>query len=114
MRRAVPLLGKLVDFTPHRRSFAGTDPTSAAQAHEHRPTREVLADAVEALQNQERPAPPPTLTEIKTAMKQVEDRIEARLAIFGNGITQHTVHYSGRSCLNYLNETASIHAGATS
>jgi hypothetical protein len=51
------------------------------------PTRETLADAITAMQNNSRPTP--SLDDIDTAMCRVEERIEARLSALGNGITNH-------------------------
>lgn len=85
---AVPLLGKMVDFIPHRRSLAGSNPSAAARAHDARPTREIIADEVAALQNQAAPAP--TLHQLESSLREVEERIEARLHRLRDNINQHT------------------------
>lgn len=85
---AVPLLGKLVDFVPHRRSLSGSNPNAAARAMDARPTRVTIADEVEALQNQTIAGP--SLQQLETSFKEVEGRIEARLDGLRDCINLHT------------------------
>ena len=49
--KAVPLLGKLVDFVPHVNSLAGANPTATARAQDQRPTRKVIVEALTAFKN---------------------------------------------------------------
>jgi hypothetical protein len=81
------LLGKSIDFSPHRRSLAGTSSSAATRQHDARPMRETLADAITTMQNSSRPAP--SLEELEVTMKGVEARIDARLSALGNGINIH-------------------------
>jgi hypothetical protein len=87
-KMVVPLLGKMVDFIPHRRSLAGANPSAASRAHDARPTREVIADEINALQNQTALAP--SLQQLESSLKGVEDRIEARLNGLRETINLHT------------------------
>lgn len=87
-RRAVPLLGKFVDFVPHRRSIAGANPNEESSAHDARPMREVLADEITALTNQ-LPTGPST-DQLEASLKEVETRIEARLLGLRDHINLHT------------------------
>jgi hypothetical protein len=78
-RRAVPLLGKQVDFTPHARSLSGSSPPAAeARAQsDNRPTRQIIADAITALKNK---APSSlTITELQHTIRDAEGRIKDHL-----------------------------------
>jgi hypothetical protein len=86
-KMAVPLLGKMVDFIPHRRSLAGSNPRAASQAHDARPTRKIIADKIAALQNQAALAP--SLHELESSLQSVE-QIEARLNGLCKTINHHT------------------------
>lgn len=87
---AVPLLGKMVDFTPHKFSLSGAKPNAAARAHDTRPTREVIADEISAFQNQLAPAL--SLPQLEAMFQKVETQIEARLEGLQGNINAHTTH----------------------
>lgn len=87
-RRAVPLLGKLVDFAPHHKSISGAAPLDQSRAHDKRPTREVVQDALTALHNEE-PAGP-TLSIIQETLQAGVDSIQERLLNIRSEINQHT------------------------
>lgn len=89
-RRAVPFLGKFVDFIPHKRSIDGTNPNEASAAHDARPIREVLADEITALKNQLPIGP--SVTQLEASLKEVESRIEARLVGLRDHINLHTTN----------------------
>lgn len=87
---AVPFLGKMVDFTPHKHSLSGSNPNAASRAHDTRPTREVIADEISAFQNQLAPAP--SLPQLEEMFQKVETQIEARLEGLRGNINAHTSH----------------------
>jgi hypothetical protein len=87
-RTDVPLLGKIVEILPHRRSIAGSALTAVARQHDSRPTKEALADTISAMQNNTTQAP--SIEDMREAMRGVEQRIEARLNDLGMGINTHT------------------------
>lgn len=92
---AVPLLGKFVDFIPHRRSLGGSHPTAAARAHDARPTREVIADELAAFQNQ-LPAVP-SIQQLENSLRDAETRIDAKLAGLRDNINIHTTNTAATS-----------------
>ena len=55
-RKAVPLLGRQVDFTPHSKSISGSAPHTVSKAQDSKPTREVIAEALTAFHNESSPA----------------------------------------------------------
>jgi hypothetical protein len=87
-RCAIPLLTKMIDFVPHRKSLAGSASSPAAQLYDTRPACETLADAIIAMQNTSRSTP--TLEELHQAMRGVEERIDAYIIVLGAGINSHT------------------------
>ena len=87
-RRGIPCLGKYIDFAPHARSLAGTNPAAATRSHDQRPTREVIAEAITAYKN-ESPLLP-TLTDMETSMQAVEGRLRTHITNIGGEINSHT------------------------
>lgn len=89
------MLGKFVDFIPHKRSLAGSNPTAAARAHDTRPTREIIADEIAALQNQQPTAP--SLQQLETSIHGVEARLDAKLDSLRDNINTHTTTITAAS-----------------
>jgi hypothetical protein len=87
-RRKVPLLDKLVDFSPHTKSLAGTNPSAAAKAQDRRPTREVIAEAITAFKNDSTLAP--TFDQLPATLQQVETHLTTHMSTVGEGINLHT------------------------
>ncbi|KAG0594566.1 hypothetical protein M758_UG089000 [Ceratodon purpureus] len=87
-RRGVPCLGKLIDFIPHTRSLAGSNPIAAARTYNHWPTREVIAEKITALKNK---APsPPQLSQFEATLQAVEGHLKSHISTIGTEITTHT------------------------
>jgi hypothetical protein len=89
-RRAVPLLGKQVDFTPHARSLSGSSPpTAEARAQSNnRPTRQIIADAITTLKNE---APSSlTITELQHTIRDAEGHIKDHLQMLSSNINSYT------------------------
>lgn len=89
-KRAVPFLGKFIDFIPHRRSISSANPNDESRAQDARPTREIIADEVTALKNQFTPGP--SISQMENSLKEVEARIEAKLEGLRDNINTHTTH----------------------
>jgi hypothetical protein len=87
-RKEVPLLGKLIDFSPHIKSLAGTHPTATAKAQDRRPTCEVIAEALTAFKNESLPAP--TLNQLTDTLHQVESRLKSHITSVKDNINIHT------------------------
>ena len=87
-RRTIPLLGKLVDFTPHHRSIAGTAPPDSTRAHDNRPTREFIQEAITALKNETPQGP--SLTQIRDSIQAGVDSLQLRLTTLSAEVNQHT------------------------
>lgn len=86
-RKAVPLLGKLVDFSLHVKSLAGIHPIVAARAQDQRPTREVIAEAITAFKNDT--APDTILHQITNTLHQVENRLKTHITSTTDNINMH-------------------------
>lgn len=87
-QKAVPLLGRLVDFMPHRRSMSGTAPVASARSLDERPTRVILQDALTAFKNETPHGP--TLTQIRNSIQEGVDSLQSRLTSLSFEINQHT------------------------
>lgn len=87
-RRAIPLLGKLVDFTPHHRSINGDAPLEHTRAYDNRPTREILNDAIVALKNETPKGP--SLQQIQKSMQDGVDSLQLRLHSLSTEVNIHT------------------------
>lgn len=87
-RRTIPLLGKLVDFTPHHRSIAGSSPQESARAQDHRPTQEYIQEAITALKNETPQGP--SLAQIQDSITTGVDNLQRRLSTLSAEVNQHT------------------------
>lgn len=87
-RKAVPLLGKLVDFFPYVKSLAGSHPTAVARAQDSRPTHEVIAEAITAFKNDN--TADSTLQQLTTTLHQVEHRLKSHISSTSEDINTHT------------------------
>jgi hypothetical protein len=105
-RREVPLLGKLVDFSPHTKSLAGTNPSAVAKAQDRRPTREVIAEAITAFKNDSTPAP--TFDQLTAMLQQVETRLTTHMSAVGEGINLHTSAQVDAANTQQLNQHAAM------
>jgi hypothetical protein len=106
-RKAVPLLDKLLDFSPHVKSLAGTHPTATARAQDQRPTREIIAEAITAFKNDT--APDPTLHQLTNTLHQVETRLKTHITSVSDGINAHTTTQVEAATAQQLHQHASIH-----
>lgn len=68
--------------------MSGTNPLPSSKSQDHRPTREVIAEAITALKN-ETPAAP-TLTQFADSIHAVEDRLKSHISKLGTTINTHT------------------------
>ena len=105
-RKAIPLLGKLVDFSPHVKSLAGTHPTATAKAQDLRPTREVIAEAITALKNDT--ATDSTLHQLTNTLQQVEHRLTSHISSTSDGINTHTTTQIDAATAHQLQQHAAI------
>lgn len=87
-RKAVPLLGKLVDFFPHTKSLAGSHPSATARPQDQRPTREVIVEAITAFKNDT--AQDATLNQLTTTLHQVEHSLKSHISCTSDTINTHT------------------------
>jgi hypothetical protein len=105
-RKAVLLLGKLIDFSLHIKSLAGTHPTATARAQDRRPTREVIVEAITAFKNDS--VPSPTLDQFTATLHQVETRLKSHMSSVRNDITIHTAAKVDAASTQQMNQQAVI------
>ena len=105
-RKAVPLLGKLVDFYPHVKSLVGSNPTAIAQAQDLRPAREVIAEAITAFKNDT--ATDSTLHQITTTLHRVENRLKTHITSTSDGTNTYTTTQVAAAIAQQMHQHASI------
>ena len=105
-RKAVPLLGKLVDFSLHIKSLAGSHPTATARAQDSRPTREVIAEAITALKNES--AADSTLHQITNTLHQVEHRLKSHITQASEDTNNHTTTQVAAAIAQQLHQYTAI------
>lgn len=101
-KKAVPLLRKNVDFSPHSRSISGSAPHANARAQDCKPTREIIAEAITTLRN-ENPAGAST-NQLESSLQQVKRTIAASL---------HTAKTRFIDHLNQMSTFVNRHTTAT-
>ena len=101
-RKAVPLLGRQVDFTPHSKSISGSAPHVVSKAQDSKPTREVIAEALTALRNESSPGP--SLQQLESSLQKVELQIETSF---------HTAKHRIMEQLKRMDNTVNAHTTAT-
>ena len=106
-RKAVPLLGKLVDFSLHVKSLAGSHPTATARAHDLRPIREIIAKAITAFKNDT--TPDTTLHQLTTTLQQVETRLKTYITSTSDDVNTHTTTQLVAATVQQMTQHASIH-----
>ena len=105
-RKIVPLLGKLVDFSPHIKSLVGSQPIAIARAHDLRPTREVIAEAITAFKNDS--TPNTTLHQLTTTLQQVKIGLKTHITSASDGVNTHTTTHLAAATAQQMTQHASI------
>jgi hypothetical protein len=89
-QRAMPLLGKQVDFAPHAKSLSGSSLPAIATHNQldNKPTRPIIEEAITTLKNESpRSSNFPDLAQIiRTAKGRIKEYIDA----LGSTINNHT------------------------
>ena len=90
LHKSTIILGRRVDFVPHRGSIDGTDPKNTAIRLAHAPIREVIADKVQAMNNAANPNLLVTEQHLTKTMKDFEDKLDEKFGTLTTTINNHT------------------------
>lgn len=76
-----------MDFIPRHRSIAGTAPLDNTSAHDSRPTREFIQEAITVLKNETPQGP--SLTQIWDSIQAGVDNLHHRLTSLSSEVNNH-------------------------
>lgn len=102
-KKAVPLLGKNVDFSPHSRSISGSAPQANAYAQDRKPTREIIAEAITTLRNENSEGS--STHQIESSFQKVEQTITTSLQTAETHLIEH-LNKMGTAVNNHTTATA--------
>jgi hypothetical protein len=88
------ILGRTVDFLPHRHSVDGTNASAATKALSNFPARQAVAEGINSLRNQVVPTNSLTSNQLTDSLKESESRLEARIAALTHEVNAHTTKES--------------------
>jgi hypothetical protein len=88
------ILGRAVDFTPHRQSIDGIHASAATKALGNVPTRQAVAEDINSLRNQVAPINSLTSHQFTDSLKESESRLEAQIAALTQEVNAHTTKES--------------------
>jgi hypothetical protein len=84
------ILGRRVDFIPHRGSIDGSVPNNTAIRLAHAPAREAIADKIQTMNNVVNSNPIVTERYLSKTMKEFEDKLEEKFGTLTTTINTHT------------------------
>ena len=90
LHKSTSILGRRVDFIPHRGSIDGTVPNNTAIRLAQAPAREAIADKIQAMTNAANPNPIVTERYLTKTMKELEDKLEEKFGTLTTTINTHT------------------------
>ena len=90
LHKSTYILGRRIDFIPHRGSIDGTDPNKTAIRLAQAPMREVIAEKVQAMGNATNANPLITEKYITKTMKEFEDKLDEKFCTLTTTINTHT------------------------
>ena len=103
------ILGRRVDFIPHRGSIDGTDPNQTAIRLAQAPAREAIADKIQAMGNANNPNPLITEKFLTKTMKELEDKLDEKFGSLSTTINHHTDRRHEATTTTITNHTSNLH-----
>ena len=90
LHKSTSILGRRVDFIPHRGSIDGTVPNNTAIRLAQASAREAIADKIQTMTNAANPNPIVTERYLTKTMKEFEDKLEEKFGTLTTTINTHT------------------------
>ena len=90
LHKSTYMLGRRIDFIPHRGSIDGSDPNNTAIRLAHAPVRKALADKVQAMHNATNLNPLVTEKHLSKTMREFEDKFDKKFGTLTTTINTHT------------------------
>ena len=110
IHKSAIILGRRVDFIPHRGSIDGSDPNNTAIRLAHAPVREAIADKVQAMNNAANPNPLITERYLTKTMKDFEDKLDEKFGTLSTSINTHTDMRLETSTATIVHHTSHLQA----
>ena len=90
LHKSTFILGRQIDFIPHRGSIDGTDPNKTAIRIAQAPVREAIAEKIQAMGNATNANPLVTEHHLTKTMRELEDKLDEKFCTLSTTITTHT------------------------
>ena len=109
IHKSTYVLGRRIDFIPHRGSIDGSDPNKTAIRLAQAPAREALADKVQAMGNVTNLNPLITEKYLTKTIKEFEDKLEEKFGSLTTSINHHTDRRHKTTTITITNHTTNLH-----
>ena len=109
LNKSTYILGRRVDFVPHKGSIDGSAPNPTAIRLAHAPVREVIAQKAQAMSNTAAASPLLSEKTFTKAMKELTDTMDVKLNTLSNNINQNTDKRIEASTDTLKSHAANIH-----
>ena len=110
IHKSTYILGRRIDFIPHRGNIDGSDPNKTAIRLAQAPVREVIADKVQATNNSTNANPTITEKYLAKTMRKFEDKLEEKFGSLTTTINHHTDRRHEATSTTITNHTTNLHA----
>ena len=90
LHKSTFILGRRIDFIPHRGSIDGTEPNKTAIHLAQAPAREAIAEKIQAMGNSTNANPLLTEKYLTKTMKEFEDKLDVKFGTLTTTINTHT------------------------
>ena len=104
------ILGRRIDFVPHRGSIDGSEPNKTAIRLAQAPVREVIADKIQAMGNAANPNPLITEKYLSKTIREFEEKLDEKFGSLTTTINSHTDRRHETTTTTITNHTTNLHA----
>ena len=109
IHKSAYVLGRRIDFIPHRGSIDGSDPNKTAIRLAQAPVREVIADKIQVMGNATNTNPLITEKYLTRTMKEFESKLEEKFGSLTTTINHHTDMRHEATTATITNHTTNLH-----
>ena len=109
IHKSTYILGRRIDFIPHRGSIDGSDPNKTAIRLAQAPVREVIADKIQAMGNATNTNPLITEKYLTKTMQEFADKLEEKFGSLTTTINHHTDRSHEATTTTITNHTTNLH-----
>ena len=110
IHKSTIILGRRIDFIPHRGSIDGSDPNKTAIRLAQAPAREAIADKIQAMGNATNTNPLLTEKYLTTSIKELEEKLDEKFGTLTTSINHHTDRRHDATTTTLTNHSNNLHA----